>query len=89
MAAEGQSGKMMSDMEVQMKQKCVTELRHVEKMSPIDIFQCLLCIYRDQTVDVSTVMWWGVYFSSGDSNSGPHPAIKLYKCAVQVLIHHW
>ena len=31
MAAEGQSDKMASDMEVQMKQKCVTEFLDVEK----------------------------------------------------------
>jgi hypothetical protein len=28
--------------------------------------QCLLNVYRDQTMDVSTVMWWVARFSSGD-----------------------
>ena len=55
MAAEGQSGKMMSDMEVQMKQKCVTELLHVEKMAPIDSHLCLLNIYGGQREDVISV----------------------------------
>ena len=51
MAAEGQSDKMVSDMEVQMKQRCGTEFFHVEKMTPTDIHRCLLNAYGDQTVD--------------------------------------
>jgi len=42
MAAEGQSDKMASDMEVQMKQMCVTELLCAEKMVPIGIHGHLL-----------------------------------------------
>ena len=42
----------------------------VWKKPPIDIHQCLLNIYGDQTVDVSTMRWWMVHFSSGDSD---HP----------------
>ena len=30
----------------------------------------LLIVNGDQTVDVSTVRWWVVYFNSGDKNSG-------------------
>ena len=37
MAAEGQSDKMVSDMEAHVKEKCVTEFLHVEKMAPTDI----------------------------------------------------
>ena len=37
MAAEGQSDRMAPDMEVYMKQRCVTEFLHVEKIAPIDI----------------------------------------------------
>ena len=55
MAAEGQSDRMVSDMEVHMKQRCGTEFLHVEKMAPTDIHQHLLNVYGDQTVDVSTV----------------------------------
>ena len=29
--------KMMSELEVQVKQRCVTEFLHLEKMAPIDI----------------------------------------------------
>ena len=38
MAAEGQSNRMASNMEVQMKQRCVLEFFHAEKMAPIDIY---------------------------------------------------
>ena len=56
MAAEGQPDRMVSDMEVRMKQRCGTEFLHVEKMSPIDIHQSLLNVYGDQTLNVSTVV---------------------------------
>ena len=51
MAAEGQSDKMVCDMEVRVKQRCVTEFLHAETMALNDIHQCLLNIYGDQTVD--------------------------------------
>ena len=68
MAAEGQSDKMVSDVEAGMKQTCVTEFLHVEKVAPIDIHQHLLNVSGDQIVDVSTVRLWVVCFSSGNSN---------------------
>ena len=37
MAAEGQSDKMLSDMEVHMEQRCWTEILQAEKMSPTNI----------------------------------------------------
>ena len=55
-------------MEVQMKQRCVTELLHVEKIAPNDVYQHLLNIYVDQPADVSTVRPWVVRFSSGNSD---------------------
>ena len=73
MAAEGQSDKMVSDMEVSMKQRCVIKFFCVEKMAPIDIHQCLLNVYGDQTVDVSTVRQWVVHFSSGNSDVKDKP----------------
>ena len=73
MAAEGQSDRMVSDMEVHMKQRCEIEFLHVENMAPIYIHQHLLNIYGDQTVDVSTVRQWVVHFSSGNSDSGSPP----------------
>jgi len=37
MAAEGHPDTMVPDMEVHMKQRCVTAFLHVEKMAPTDI----------------------------------------------------
>ena len=47
MAAEGQSDKMVSDMEVYMKQRCVTELLYGEKNAPIGINWRLLNVSGD------------------------------------------
>ena len=59
MAAEEQSDKMASEMEVCMKQReGGIGFFHVEKMTHIDIHCCLLNVYGDQRVDVSTVRWW-------------------------------
>jgi len=55
MAAEGQSDRMVSDVEAHVKQTCVIEFFSTEKMAPSDIHQCLLNVYGDQTVDVSRV----------------------------------
>ena len=55
MAAEGESDKMASDMEVWMKPRCVTEFLHAEEVACIEVDQCLLNIYADQTVDACTV----------------------------------
>jgi len=46
--AEGQSDRMASDMEVQMKQKCATEFLHVEKIALVYIYQHLLFIETKQ-----------------------------------------
>ena len=73
MEADRQSDKMMSDMEACMKQRCVTEFLHTERIAPTDIHQCLLNIYEDQRVDGSSVRQWVVHFSSGNCNSAPQP----------------
>jgi len=39
--------KMASDMEVNMKERLVTEFLSVEKNSPTDFHQCLLNIYEE------------------------------------------
>ena len=48
MAAEGQSDKMASDMDVQMKQRCVTQFLHVGKMEPTDFHRHLLNVSGEQ-----------------------------------------
>ena len=55
MTAEEQSDKMVTDMEVCMKQMCVIEFLHVEKIAPKDIYQRLLNVYRDKTVSSEVV----------------------------------
>ena len=56
MAAEGQSGRMVSDVEAFMKQRCVTEFLHAEKMAPTDIHRHLWTF-----MDTKWWMWaqWG------------------------------
>ena len=77
MATEGQSDRMASDMKVCMKQSCVPEFLHVEKMANTGIHWCLLNIYGDQVVDVSTVRRWVVCFSSGNRNSQSPPVVQI------------
>ena len=55
MAAEGQSDKLASDMEVCMQQRCKTMQERIGK----------------QKVSVSAVKRWVVSYSSGDSGSPP------------------
>ena len=64
MAAEGQSDRTASNVEVQMKQRCGNEFLHAETIAPIDFHLHLLSIYGDHTVDVSTVRQWVVHFNS-------------------------
>ena len=64
MAAEGQSDKMASDLEVGIKQKCATEFLQEEKMAPSDIRWHLLNIYGDQTVNVSKMKQWMARFNN-------------------------
>jgi len=78
MAAVGQSDRMMPDTAAQMKQKCVIAFLHAEKIISIRIHQCLLKIYGDQTVDVSTVSRWVVRFSCGDINSVSPPLVQNF-----------
>jgi len=53
------------------------EFLHTEEVVPIGIHQCLVNIYGDQTVDVSTVRWWVACFSSSKSRSPPLVQISV------------
>ena len=68
MSAEQQSDKMVSVIGVHMKQRCVKEFLHAGKIAPIDFNQHLLNVCGCKTVDVSTVRWWVVCFSSRGSD---------------------
>jgi len=74
--------KTVSDMEVWMKQRCVTEFLHVEKITPTNIHWHLLNVDGDQTVDVSTVRQWVMRFSSGDSHMKDKPCSGCPQTAV-------
>ena len=77
MAAEGQSDRMVSDMEACIQQRCVTEFLHAEKMTPIDTDMMNV---GDQTVDMSTVRQWVVRFSSGNNDmKGKHTQMSHHK----------
>jgi len=75
-----------SDVEVCLKQRCVTEFICVEKMTPTDIHQCLPNIDGDQTVAVSTVKQWVVHFSSGDCTSASPPLMQVFTSMVCRLL---
>jgi len=69
MAADGQSGRVVTDMEVHMKQRCVTEFLYTKHLSHIDIHWHSVNIYGDQTVDDNTVRRrWALCFHSGNSS---------------------
>ena len=89
MAAEGQSDRMLPDMEVHKKQRDVIEFLHVEKMSPTDIHQYLLNFYGNPTVDLSTVRQWVVHFNSRDSDSGHLHWWRFLQYGMQAFVHHW
>jgi hypothetical protein len=73
MAAERQSDKMASDIEVSMKQRCVIEFSMRKKFALNDVHRRLLDVYGDQTVEVSTVRWCLARFSSRDSDMKDKP----------------
>ena len=66
MVAEGKFDRMASDMEMSMKQNCITEFLHMEKMALIDIYQYLLSIYGDQAVSINRKLahWGGGWYVS-------------------------
>lgn len=73
MASRGLSDIAAPDMEVWMNLSCVSGLLRVEKIVPTDIHQCLLSVYGDQTLGVSTVRKWVLHFSSGNSDMKDKP----------------
>ena len=74
-------------MEVPMKQRCVTEFFHAEKMAPIDSHRLLLNIYGDHKVDISTVRWWVVRFRSGNSRQPCQAVTPQNEEHLNQLIH--
>ena len=60
MAAERQSDRMVSDMEVHIKKKCGTEFLHTEKIALINIHGHLPNVFEDRMVDMSAVRLHGL-----------------------------
>ena len=78
---------MVSNMEVRMEYRCVSEFLYMEKKSPNDIHQHLANVYGDQPVDVSTVRWWVVLFSSSNSDSRSPQLMQIFlSMACRLLI---
>ena len=57
-----------------------------KKTAPSDIPHHLLSINGDQTMDVSTVRWWVVCFSSGNSDSGSPSLVQIFLSMVCRLL---
>ncbi|PNF16036.1 hypothetical protein B7P43_G04626 [Cryptotermes secundus] len=57
---------MAPDKEVRTKQRCVIEFLTAEQIAPTDIHRCLLKVYGDDTMEVSTVRRWVVRFNTGE-----------------------
>ena len=93
MAAEQHSNQMASDMEVCMKQMRRIEFLHAEKTALIDILWCLMNVYGDQTMGVSTVRRWVVHFNSGNSDmkytQGLDSHADFDEHGIQTLVHMW
>lgn len=72
-----QWGKMVSDVEVRMSQRCVADFLPVENVALVDTCGCLLKIDGDQTVDVNAVKaeLLGQCFLSSD--------------AIIIAVKHW
>jgi len=63
LAGEGQSNKVMSDIEVHMKQRCAIGFLYVEKVAPTKIHN----LWRPNSGREHS-RWGVVHFSSGNSN---------------------
>ena len=57
-----------------------------KKIVPTDIYQHLLNVGGDQTVDVSAVRQWVVCFSSDNINSGSPPLVQIVTSAACRLL---
>ena len=76
-AAEGQSGKMASDMKEHMKQRHIVEFLCAEKMTPTDIHWSLLNMYGDQRKTVG-----GVFQQWQQQQLFTSTGADFYKCGM-------
>ena len=87
MAAEGQSDKVASDMEVQMKQRMELNSSISKKIMPFDVYQCLENVYRVQQVDVA--QWGSGLCVVGMKEWVTSACAECYKCGMHALAHCW
>jgi len=86
-AAEGQSDRMVSDMEVWMKQKSVIEFLHSEKKwHPLAFTDACWTFNGDQVVDVSTEKD-GLHVQHCPSNDTVIGAVGLWVASVPIGCH--
>ena len=76
MAAEGQSDRVASDMEVHIKQKCDIEFLYVKNIATSNIHLHLPSVDGDRGCECN-VRWWVVHFSSGNSDSGSPSLVQI------------
>jgi len=80
--SRGAVWQMVSVVEVLVKQRCVIEFLHAEKITPTDIHQHLLSVSGAHTVDVSMMCQWVMHFSSGNSSVKDKPCSRQPHTAV-------
>jgi hypothetical protein len=85
-AAEEQSDRMASDMEVHTKQRCVIDFLHADKIAPVDIHRCLLNVYGDPKVNVGTVRRWVSAVSTAAQHSSRLDWISWNPAKPSILI---
>ena len=86
MTAERQTDKMVSGMELLMKQMCITEFLHAEKWHPLT-FTDAECLWRlnsrcehNQAVG-SVIQQWQLWVTSA--------VVDSYEQSMKVLVHCW
>jgi len=60
-----------------------------EKMAPTDIHCCLMNVYGDQTVGMSTVRWWWCDSAVAAATVFTSVGADCYEHSMQALVHHW
>ena len=90
MAAEGQTDRMVSDMEVCMERRCVTELFHVEKMAPVDL-QLMIAerLWRPNSGCEYNAGWLMCFSSDNCGSCVTSTGADCHELGMQALVHHW
>jgi len=79
---------MASEMEVHMKQMCVTDFLCEEKMATSDIHQQLLITWRLNSGCEHTEEVAGAFQQGQQGQWITSTGADLYECGMQALVHH-